>query len=60
VEHPFEPALSLMRNPITFSGTPVKDYRAPPLLGQNTREILASRLGYDDAKLDALKKQEII
>ena len=33
VNHPFEPALSLIRNPITFSGTPVKDYRAPPLLG---------------------------
>jgi crotonobetainyl-CoA:carnitine CoA-transferase CaiB-like acyl-CoA transferase len=60
VEHPFEAALSLIRNPITFSETPVKDYRAPPLLGQNSREILASRLGYDDAKLDALKKQGII
>ena len=60
VEHPFEPALSLIRNPITFSETPVKDYHAPPLLGQNTREVLASRLGYDDARLDALKKREII
>src|SRR3984957_8045030 len=60
VEHPFEPARALVRNPITFSETPVKDYRAPPLLGQNTREILASRLGYDDAKLDVLKKREII
>ena len=60
VEHPFEPALSLIRNPITFSETPIKDYRAPPLLGGNTREVLASRLGYDDAKLDALKKREII
>ena len=60
VEHPFEPALSLIRNPIVFSGTPVKDYRAPPLLGQNTREVLASKLGYDDARLDGLKKQGII
>jgi crotonobetainyl-CoA:carnitine CoA-transferase CaiB-like acyl-CoA transferase len=60
VEHPFEPSLSLIRNPITFSETPVKDYRAPPLLGQNTRDVLASRLGYDDAKLEALKKKEII
>ena len=60
VEHPFEPALSLIRNPIVFSGTPVKDYRAPPVLGQNTREVLASKLGYDDAKLDGLKKQGII
>ena len=46
--------------PLTFSGTPVKDYREPPLLGENTREVLASTLGYDDAKLDALKKQGII
>ena len=54
VDHPFEPELSLIRNPMTFSGTPIKDYRAPPLLGQDTREVLAT-IGYDDAKLDALK-----
>jgi crotonobetainyl-CoA:carnitine CoA-transferase CaiB-like acyl-CoA transferase len=60
VEHPFEPALSLIRNPITFSGTPVKDYRAPPLLGADTKEVLASKLGYDQTKLEALKKQGII
>ena len=52
VDHPFEPSLSLIRNPITFSGTPVTDYRAPPLLGENTREVLTSQLGYDDAKID--------
>jgi crotonobetainyl-CoA:carnitine CoA-transferase CaiB-like acyl-CoA transferase len=51
--------LSLIRNPITFSETPVREYRAPPLLGENTREVLA-RIGYDDTKLEALKKQGII
>jgi crotonobetainyl-CoA:carnitine CoA-transferase CaiB-like acyl-CoA transferase len=60
VDHPFEHALSLIRNPIIFSETPVKDYRAPPLLGENTREVLASKLGYDDTKVEALKKQGII
>jgi crotonobetainyl-CoA:carnitine CoA-transferase CaiB-like acyl-CoA transferase len=59
VNHPFEPALSLIRNPIVFSETPVTDYRAPPLLGEDTREVLAT-IGYDDAKLDALKKEKII
>jgi len=59
VDHPLEPALSLIRNPITFSGTPVKDYRAPPLLGADTRDVLAT-IGYDDAKLEALKAQKII
>jgi crotonobetainyl-CoA:carnitine CoA-transferase CaiB-like acyl-CoA transferase len=59
VKHPFESDLSLIRNPISFSETPVKDYRAPPLLGENTREVLAS-LGYDDARLEVLKKQRVI
>jgi crotonobetainyl-CoA:carnitine CoA-transferase CaiB-like acyl-CoA transferase len=58
-EHPFEPQLSLIRNAITFSGTPVKDYRAPPLLGAHTKEVLAT-IGYDDAKLAALKAQKIV
>jgi crotonobetainyl-CoA:carnitine CoA-transferase CaiB-like acyl-CoA transferase len=60
VDHPFEHALSLIRNPLTFSGTPVKDYRAPPRLGENTSEILSSKLGYDEGKLAALKKQGVI
>jgi crotonobetainyl-CoA:carnitine CoA-transferase CaiB-like acyl-CoA transferase len=60
VEHPFEPALSLIRNPIIFSGTPVREYRAPPLLGQDTREVLSTALGYDDDRLDRLSAQGII
>ncbi|HVV39829.1 MAG TPA: CaiB/BaiF CoA-transferase family protein [Nitrobacter sp.] len=60
VEHPFEPSLSLIRNAITFSGTPVTDYRAPPTLGQHTREVLTSQLGFDDAKINALKAQKIV
>ena len=38
----------------------MKDYRAPPLLGRTHREVLAAKLGYDDAKLEALKKQGVI
>ena len=48
VEHPFEPQLSLIRNALTFSGTPITEYRAPPLLGADTQDVLSS-LGYDDA-----------
>jgi crotonobetainyl-CoA:carnitine CoA-transferase CaiB-like acyl-CoA transferase len=59
VDHPFEHSLSLIRNPIAFSGTPVKDYRAPPLLGEHTSEMLAA-IGYDGGKLESLKKQGII
>jgi crotonobetainyl-CoA:carnitine CoA-transferase CaiB-like acyl-CoA transferase len=60
VDHPFEPHLALIRNALTFSETPVTEYRAPPLLGENTREILSSELGYDGAKLEALKQQGVI
>ena len=60
VDHPFEHSLSLVRNPLTFSGTPVTEYRAPPRLGEHTREILTAKLGYDEAKIEGLKKQGII
>jgi hypothetical protein len=32
----------------------VKEYRAPPLLGANTGEVLAS-IGHDEAKVEGLK-----
>ena len=37
----------------------MKDYRAPPLLGADTKDVLAT-IGYDEAKLDALKEQKIV
>ena len=59
VDHPFEHALSLIRNPLTFSGTPINNYRAPPLLGADTDEVLAT-IGYGVAELNTLKKQGIV
>ena len=57
VDHPFEPDLSLIRNAITFSGTPVKDYRAPPLLGADTKDVLAT-IGYDDGEAGSAEGAE--
>ena len=37
----------------------MKDYRAPPLLGADTKDVLAT-IGYDDAKMEALKEQKIV
>ena len=59
VDHPFESTLSLVRNPLSFSGTPITEYRAPPLLGVNTDEIL-STIGYDSERIAALKKRGIV
>jgi crotonobetainyl-CoA:carnitine CoA-transferase CaiB-like acyl-CoA transferase len=60
VDHPFNPSLSLIRNALSFSETPIEEYRAPPLLGEHTSDVLGSMLGYDDANIAALKKQTVI
>jgi len=45
---------------VRLSETP-PDYRLPPpLLGQHTDEVLSERLGFDDAKLAALRENGII
>jgi crotonobetainyl-CoA:carnitine CoA-transferase CaiB-like acyl-CoA transferase len=60
VDHPFEPSLSLIRNALTFSQTPVTEYRYPPRLGEHTREILAAKLGCDDTKIAELNLTGVI
>jgi crotonobetainyl-CoA:carnitine CoA-transferase CaiB-like acyl-CoA transferase len=60
VNHPFEPHLALIRNALTFSETPVTEYRAPPLLGEDTEKVLAGRLGFDTAKIAALKQRGVV
>ncbi|GMO11056.1 hypothetical protein BwSH12_77720 [Bradyrhizobium ottawaense] len=59
-EQQFEPELSLIRNALTLSGTPITEYRAPPLLGEHTQEVLGGKLGYDAGKIETLKQQGII
>lgn len=59
-QHKFEPDLSLIRNALTLSGTPITEYRAPPLLGEHTSEVLGGKLGYDADKIETLKQQGII
>jgi crotonobetainyl-CoA:carnitine CoA-transferase CaiB-like acyl-CoA transferase len=60
VDHPFEPHLSLIRNALTFSETPVTEYRAPPLLGEHTDEILSRTLGYGEDRIAELKARGAI
>jgi len=60
VNHPFEHALSLIRNSdrlLRNAGEGLS--RAAAYWERNTSEVLAT-IGYDDAKLDALKKEKII
>jgi len=60
VDHPFAHSLSLIRNALTFSATPVTEYRYPPRLGEHTDEVLGSKLGFDADKIEGLRKAGII
>ena len=44
---------------VRFSGTPGHIAGPPPLVGQDTREIM-HELGYRDADIDALAAQNVI
>ncbi|ABQ66660.1 L-carnitine dehydratase/bile acid-inducible protein F [Rhizorhabdus wittichii RW1] len=58
--HPLKPDLDLIRSPLNFSETPITDYRAPPMLGEHTRAVLAGELGLSEAEIDALGDEGVI
>jgi len=41
--------------PIRYSGTPLADPRPAPAVGEHTDEVLRDTLGYDDARIAALR-----
>ena len=55
VEHGACGPLRLVNTPIKFSESRPGVRSAPPTLGQHTGELLADVLGYDDARIAALK-----
>jgi formyl-CoA transferase len=58
--HPLAGSVPMVANPLRFNGSPLEAGRAPPLLGQDTRTVLAARLGLDDSTLDALQAGGVI
>ncbi len=58
-EHPTMGLLRQFGELINFSETPGVVHGPPPLVGQDTREIL-EWLGYDDAQRDDLKARDIV
>lgn len=53
LEHPLAGTVPLTASPMRFSETPVEYRRAPPLLGQHTREVLCGLLGHDETEVEA-------
>jgi crotonobetainyl-CoA:carnitine CoA-transferase CaiB-like acyl-CoA transferase len=58
-EHPLLGRMRQFGNLITFSDTPGRPQRPPPMVGQHTREILAE-LGYDEAAAEALHDRGVV
>lgn len=54
--HPLVGTVPNLRSPIHLSETPVRPATAPPMHAQHTDQILRDILGYDDARIDALKE----
>ncbi len=59
VEHPTIGMLKMLGIPIKLSDTPGSVRKAPPLLGENTEEVL-KQLGYSEEDLIKLKEQGVI
>jgi crotonobetainyl-CoA:carnitine CoA-transferase CaiB-like acyl-CoA transferase len=59
VNHSEAGVLKMLGVPYRFSDTPATINKAPPLLGEDNREILQS-IGYDNDQIDSLINSEVI
>lgn len=58
--HPTGGTTPLVANPIKFSATPIQYEKAPPLLGQHTKEILSTLGGLSETDMAQLSARGII
>lgn len=58
--HSYAGDLKLVGNPIRLSATPIDEYRAPPLLGADTAQVLSELLGYSAAQVDDLRQSGVV
>jgi crotonobetainyl-CoA:carnitine CoA-transferase CaiB-like acyl-CoA transferase len=58
--HPQVGTIRMVRNPVTFSLTPVDLRQAPPRLGEQTEEVLRDLLGYSAADVAALRAAGVV
>ena len=60
MDHPVAGKLPTVASPMRFSATPVEYRRAPPLLGQDTDQVLRELLQKSDAELGELRAAKVI
>ncbi len=59
IEHPTAGLTTLVGSPLNIPTNPPTISKAPPLLGQHTREIVQDMLGYSDDQVDAMSSEGI-
>lgn len=59
-DHPLAGPVRLVGSPLKLSATPPRTDLPPPLLGQHTAQVLGELLGWDEARIAALRAQEVI
>ncbi len=60
VEHARAGLITLVQEPVQFSGTPRQVQGPPPLLGEDTEAVLSTLLGLDGPGLDTLRRDGVI
>ena len=60
LSHPLAGPMEAVANPLKFSETPVEYHKPPPLLGEDTEDVLKRVLGKSDNEIEELNKNEII
>ena len=52
--------VKMVANPVKFSATPIVNYKAPPMQGQHTEQVLSELLGLDAGAIQALRNKGAI
>jgi len=52
--------IPILNNPIRLSATPIDQYRAPPMLGEDTDAVLGELLRYDQARIAGLREAGVL
>ena len=60
IPHPTAKRLKMVASPMKLSNTPCEITKHPPLLGEQTDEVLKEKFGYSEDKITELRKNGII
>ena len=60
MEHASAGLVKAVKSAVHLSDTPLDAYRAPPQLGEHTREVLTGLLGYTSAEAEALAREGVV